>query len=119
MRQLKRLHVRVVVLIATGFALGSTGCTVRYSQAMVARITRPSVPPYTQESTGFDFALGGFSALGGISFSEPTPASRQLQPTCRSVLGQVDYRSTWFIIPFLINPTFITPKVRVTSFCVQ
>ena len=113
-----RALTRALMLAATLSLL--CACTVRHSQIMVGRIVRPQSAPTRSMDQGLDFAIGGFfRSGGGVTITEPQSLLQQAESSCEAVLAQADYRSTWFIIPLLVNPTVIYPEVTLTSYCMQ
>ena len=102
--------------IALVAALALAGCTIRYSQTMVGRITRVSGASTSNSSSGSEIGLGypGASSLV-LTLQEPKSAEDLAAAQCEAVLTQVDYRGTWFSFYVAYN----APKVETTAYCVS
>jgi len=101
------MRTRIVLLLTLAIAAG-TGCTVRYSQALVGTLPQETGSQVRSSATGFE--------LLSIALTEPTPAHEQVQSlmgACKKLTRvEVDYRQLFFIL-------FGIPRITVTGQCVS
>ena len=90
--------------VALCLCMGSTGCTIRYSQTVAGEIQRVRLSEIQTADTGVDFFL--------IAFSEPKTSNELLNIPCDAALVAVDYRAPSY-------GAFSAPSVEVISYCVQ
>ena len=98
-------------------ALG-LGCTIRYSQTLVAEIRRVDTTVPIQNSDG-GTAFGPYPNVV-FTLKEPRSVVELATLPCDVALAQVDYRAKWFGVPiFYFYPSASFPEVTLTSYCVQ